>query len=187
MPFAAPLLVGTAASAGGAYSLGAAATAGLIGTGGAVTAGGLLTAASIGTTVAGTAISAVAASTAGKTEKAWQEYNAAITEQQAEAVKESALQEEKTHRKAGKRHLARMLVEGYSPMMLAETAGELESDALVIRRGGVLGEQRLKSQAGMERGKGAFARRAGRWRTGATLLSGGTRVADLYGRSKGYW
>jgi hypothetical protein len=178
MPFLAPLsgilfgFAGTAAGAGGF-----AAVPGL------VTAGNI----AIGATVASTAMSAKAQSDAGKTEKKWLEYNAAITEQQAEAFKQSALDEEKTHRKAGQRHLARMLVEGYDPLMLEETAGELEKDALMIRRGGTLGEQKLKSQAGMERGKGAFARRTGRWRSGATLLSGGTQAAGLYGTTKGYW
>ncbi len=97
------------------------------------------------------------------------------------------MQEEKTHRKAGKRHLARMLVEGFDPLILEETAGELEKDALMIRRGGELGEQKLTSQAVIERGKGAFARRAGRWRSGATLLSGGTKAIGTYGTYKGYF
>jgi len=150
---------------------------------------GLLTAGNValGTMAVSTAMTTKAQSDAGKTEKRWQEYNAAISEQTGKAIQESALHEEKTHRKAGRRHIARMIVEGYSPLMLEETAGEIEKDALIIRRGGVLGEQKLKSQAVTERGKGAFARRTGRWRAGATLLSGGTRMADLYGSSKGYW
>lgn len=157
----------------------------------------VLMATAIGTTVAGTVISAGAASQAGKTEQAWQEYNAAISEQQATATKEAATHEEKAHRKAGERHLARMralygkaglsITEGTPLLTLKETAGEIEKDALMIRRGGTMGEQRLISQAGMERAKGKFARRAGRWRTGATLLSGGSRIAELYGRGKGYW
>ena len=164
------------------------ATLGIIGlTSGTVNVWATLAMYSLAATAGSMYMQASAASQAGKTEQKWLDYNAAISEQQAEAVKESALYEEKTHRKAGKRHLARMIVEGYSPLMLEETAGEIEKDAMMIRRGGVLGEQKFKSQAIIERGKGKFARRAGRWRSGATLLSGGTRMANLYGSYKGYW
>jgi hypothetical protein len=79
------------------------------------------------------------------------------------------------------------ITEGTPLLTLEETAGEIEKDALMIRRGGIMEEQRLTSQAAIERSKGKFARRAGRWRTGATLLSGGSRMADLYGQAEGYW
>lgn len=146
-----------------------------------------LAAIGLATTATSMATQASAQRQAGETEKKWQEYNAAITEREAESTKQAAVYEEKAHRKRGKRLLSRMLVEGYSPLMMTETAGELEKDAQMIRRGGVLGEQRLTSQAAIERGKGKFARRAGRWRAGATLLSGGTKMASQYGAYKGYW
>jgi len=192
MAFVVPLLFGYAGTSVFAP------TSGLIGAGGQLTAGGLMAGAGMATTAVGTATAASAASQAGKTEKAWQEYNAAISEREAESAREAASYEELRHRKAGKRYIARMISEygkaglslapGETPYLtLEETAAELDKDAQLIRRGGVLSFQGLTSQAAIERGKGAFARRAGRWRAGATLLSGGTKMADIYGRYKGYW
>jgi hypothetical protein len=192
MPFVAPFLFGYAGTAAFAP------TAGLIGYGGAVTGAGLTTAGALAATGTSTAMQYSAASQAGKTEKAWQEYNAAISEREAKAAQESASYEEIAHRKAGRRYISRMIAEygkaglsiepGTTPYLtLEETAAEIEKDALLIRRGGTLSSQRFTSQAAIERGKGAFARRAGRWRSGATLLSGGTGMANIYGSYKGYF
>lgn len=179
MPFAAAIGTWLGASSATAASTGVAAYA-------------------IGTTAVGMGMQASAQHQAGKAKGKWQEYNAAISEREAEATKEAAIHEEKAHRKAGARHKARMralygkanlsIEPGTTPYLtLEETAGEIEKDAFMIRRGGILGEKRFRSQAGIERSKGKFARRAGRWRSGATLLSGSSRMADIYGRGKGYW
>lgn len=133
----------------------------------------------------------------GETEQAWHEYNAAISQQTAAAEREAAIHEEKQFRKEGVRHKARMralygkaelgISEGTPFLTLEETAGEIEKDALMIRRGGIIKEQKAISQAGLDIRKGRFARRAGRHRAYATLLSGGGRMANIYGRHKGYW
>ncbi len=134
-----------------------------------------------------------AAQAQAKSEAAWQEYNAKIAEREAKEVQTAAGFEERKQRKAGARLKARRITQAAKAGILPvgsfekvqeETASELEIDALIIRRGGETGAQRLTAEASLSRlsGRSALlrgraARRAGRIGAFATGLSGGSQLA----------
>jgi hypothetical protein len=134
-----------------------------------------------------------AAEAQAKSEAAWQEYNAKLAEREAVEAQEAAAYEESKHRKAGERLKARqrvMLGQGgvlpeLSAMdVLEETASELEMDALMIRRSGTVGAQRLTAGAQLSRMasrsallRGRSAKRAARNQMWATGLSGAGSLA----------
>lgn len=157
----AALLFGSAATVGGA-----AATAGLIGTAGAFALPTALTTAGIGLGVAGTLQAGREAEAAGRSQRAWDEYNAQLAERQAVEEQEAAAVEERKLRKGGARLKARQRVgfakagvtfEGSPMAVLEETASEIELDALQIRRGGQVGAQQQRAAAVLSRLKGKSA------------------------------
>ncbi len=131
----------------------------------------VLLAAGIGIQVAGTLQAGREAEAQGKSQAAWDEYNAKLAERQAVETQEAAAEEERKLRKGGARLKARQRVgfakagvtfEGSPMAVLEETASELELDALQIRRGGQVGAQELKASAVLSRLKGKSAILRGR-------------------------
>lgn len=132
-----------------------------------------------------------------KSEAQWAEYKAQLEEREATERQEAAAVEEKKHRKAGERLKARQRVAvgkaGVLPVgsvseVLEETASELETDALMIRRGGLTGAQRLREGAQLTRYAGRSAllrgrarRRASYYRMAGTGLGGASELAYRYG------
>ncbi len=128
-----------------------------------------------------------------ESEAAWSEYNAKVQERAATEEQTAAAFEERKQRKAGERLKARqravlgkagVLPEGSPLDVLEETATELEIDALLIRRGGQVGAQQLRSGAQLSRMtgrsaimRGRAAKRAGRLGAFATGVSGGSQLA----------
>lgn len=128
-----------------------------------------------------------------KEQAAWQEYNAKLAEREGTEAQAAAAHEERKHRKAGERLKARqrvalgkagVLPTGSALEVLEETATELEEDALMIRRGGQVGAQRLTAEAQLSRMtgrsallRGRAARRAGRTGAIATGLTGASQLA----------
>ena len=184
MPFLIPLAVGSAAVSGGA-----AATAGVIGAGGAVTAGALATTA---ITVAGTVIGAAAARDQAKTQEEVADANAAALAAKADQTAVVSAEEARLFKERGKRHQARLRVLGAkagvdptgTPLLQASsTAGELERERLFIKQGGRQAEFDLRLEEDIQRRRGKAARRAGAFRTGTTLITGGLRLADQIARN----
>ncbi len=134
-----------------------------------------------------------AAEAQGKSEAAWREYNAKLSEREATEAQATAAHEEKKHRKAGERLKARqrvaigkagVLPTGSLEDILEETASELEIDALNIRRGGEVGAQRLTAEAQLSRFagrsallRGRAAKRASRVQMAATGVGGAGQLA----------
>lgn len=143
-----------------------------------------------------------AAEVQGVSEAALRKYNAQLAEREAREAQEAAAYEETRFRKGGERLKATqrtryakagVTFEGTPSDVMEETASELERDALMIRRGGQVGAQRLTAEAALQRfaGKSALlrgtaARRASRWRMAATALSGGSQLLGQWGRYKGW-
>lgn len=133
-----------------------------------------------------------AAEAQAKSQAAWREYNAQLAEREAAEAQEAAAYEEKKFRRGGERLKARQRAlyakagvtpEGSPLEVTAETAREIEMDALMIRRGGMVGYQRYTAEAALSRiaGKSALlkgraARRASYWQMGATGAKG---IADI--------
>ena len=131
-----------------------------------------------------------------KSQAAFNEYNAQLAEREAAETQEAAAYEEEKFRKGGERLKARQRAlyakagvtpEGSPLEVMEQTAVELETDALLIRRGGTLGYQRLTAEAGLERMagrsallRGRAARRASRIGMFATGLSGASQLGYQY-------
>ncbi len=145
---------------------------------------------------AGKAAEAQAAS-----EAAWREHNARLADREAIEAREAAAHEELKLRKGGERLKATqrarfakagVTFEGTPEDVFEETATELEFDARMIRRGGLIGAQRFTAEAALERriGKSALlrgtaARRASRYGLAATAAGGAGAGLGFYGRYKG--
>ena len=144
-----------------------------------------------------------AAQAQAKSEAGLREYNAQIAEREAREAQEAAAYEEQKFRKGGERLKARqralyakagVTFEGSPLDVMEQTAVELETDALMIRRGGQLGARRLTAEAQLQRYagrsallRGRAARRAGRWGMAATGLGGGAQLGYQYGSMTGKW
>lgn len=129
----------------------------------------VLIAVGVGVGVAGSLQAGREAEAAGRSQAAWDEYNAQLAERQATEEQETAAKEERRFRKGGARLKAKQRVgfaqagvtfEGSPLAVLEETASELELDALEIRRGGQVGAQQLTAAAVLSRfsGKSAILR-----------------------------
>ena len=125
----------------------------------------------------------------GKSQRAIAEYNARIAELEATEKLDVASFEETKFRKAGERLKARQRVAfakaGVEPVgtpmdVLEETAIQLETDALMIRRGGQIGARGLTSEAQLQRisGRSAILRGKARKRA-ANIRALGTGISGL--------
>ena len=130
-----------------------------------------------------------------KDEAALDEYNAKLAEREATESKEAAAYEESKFRKGAERLKATqraryakagITFEGSPLDVMAQTASELEMDALMIRRGGQLGYQRYTAESELYKYagrsallRGRSARRASQWGMAATGMKGGSELAFL--------
>lgn len=143
-----------------------------------------------------------AAQVQAKSEAVWREYNAQLAERETIEAREAAALEESKLRAGGERLKATqrarfakagVTFEGTPEDVFEETATELEFDARMIRRGGLIGAQRFTAEAGLERliGKsallrGSAARRVSRYGQAATAVGGASDILGTYGRYKGW-
>lgn len=156
----------------------------------------------LGMQLAGQYRAGQAAEAQAESEAAMREYNARLAEREAAEAQEAAAFEERKLRKGGERlkatQRARIAKAGVtfegSPLdVMAETARELEMDALLIRRGGQLGAQRFTAEAALSRlaGKSALLRgraqrRAAQFGMAATAIGGTAGILGTYGKYKGW-
>jgi hypothetical protein len=158
----------------------------------------VLMAVGLGVGVAGTLQAGREAEAAGKSQAAWDEYNAKLAEREAVETQEAAAVEERKLRKGGARLKAKQRV-GFaqagvtfedSPMaFLEQTASEIELGALEIRRGGQVGAQQLKASAVLSRLKGKSAILRGRAKRRASFFQAaslGLMGAGSLGFGAGY-
>lgn len=146
----------------------------------------------IGLQVAGQVQAGREARAQGKSQEALREYNARLAEREAREARDVAAFEERRLRKGGERlkatQRARIAKAGVtfegSPLeAMEQTATELETDALLIRRGGLIGAQRFTAEAALSRVAGRSAllrgkakRRAATIGAFATGLGGAAQV-----------
>lgn len=131
-----------------------------------------------------------------ESESEWREYEAKLKEREATEAQAAAASEEKKHRKAGERKKARLRTQigqagilpiGSVELIAKEMGTEIEYDALMIRRGGTVGAQRLTAGAQLSRFagrsallRGRSARRASYYKMAGTGLGGGAGLAYRY-------
>lgn len=135
----------------------------------------------------GTGFSAMSSIQAGKQANAVAQYNAAVGEQEAVASEEKAAFDEAIHRDRTKKAISTIrtrigksgVTSPAQAQALEESIGAGELDALAIRHTGKIEAARARSGAALERMKGKSARRAGRVRAGASLLTGGAKLHKM--------
>lgn len=135
-----------------------------------------------GTMLAGTVISARSQYQQGKEERALYNQRAAVAEQEARAVTKATEHEARERGKKGRRDIARAKVlfakSGVKPKLgtprkvSEEIKEEYLRDMGFIQEGGATEAARLRSEAGLERGMGKSAYRAGRTGAFATAMTG---------------
>lgn len=160
-----------------------------------------LMATGIGLQVAGQVQAGREAKAFGESQAALREYNAQLAEREAIEAREAAAFEERKFRKGGERLKARQRLgfakagvtfEGSPLEVMEQTAIELETDALMIRRGGQLGARRLTAEAQLQRFagrsallKGRAARRASTISALSTGLVGGAQLGFTSAKLRG--
>jgi hypothetical protein len=127
---------------------------------------------------AGTTMSAISASNAAK-------YNADVAEQNAIAERNRAQYEENAHRRNVQKLLsaqralygkANVEMEGSPLLVMEDTAGQGELDALAIRFGGDIAAAKQRSAANLARMQGSSALTSGYVSAGTSLLTSASKV-----------
>lgn len=115
-------------------------------------------------------------------------YNAQLAERDAEISRQQSAVEEARVRRESARDIGRIRAgisksgvtfEGTPLLVLAESAEMAELDALNVRWTGENAVSASKSEATLQRMKGASAKKALPFAVGSTLLSGGADIASL--------
>lgn len=144
--------------------------------------------AAITTSVVGTGVSAYNQYQAGKAQNRIAQQNANNEEIEAAAAERDARIFANNQRAQGEKLLARqralyaksgVVMEGTPLLVQADTAAELEKEALEIERQGELTGYRRRAQARLDRMQGASAKRAGRYGAIGTILSGAGSAAGM--------
>ena len=134
---------------------------------------------------AGTAASAWGSIQGGRIQEATARMNARMEAQRAQEEQRAAALDEYRHRRETRRILSTqkslflkggVTMEGTPLDVIAETAGQAELDALMIRQYGVARSREAMGRAAIYRAGGRAAREAGYVRAGTTLLTGGGRI-----------
>ena len=136
--------------------------------------------------LAGSIIGAASALSAAKGQAAQSNYQAEVLRQQAQADRDKAAAEEEDFRRRQSRTAASrraalgasgVEIGSGSPLLVSQDfASEAELGALRIRHGGEVSATRAEQSAELQRFSGRNALRAGRFRAGASLLSGGIKA-----------
>ena len=136
------------------------------------------------------AVSATSQYQQGKFQEEMGEYNAALAKQEAESVKEAGEFEERETRVEGRRIRARQLLQfakgsvvpttGTPLLVGQETQADIEKDIKLQRYGYGLQYSRTLSRGKLASKEGKYAKRAGAWQAGTSLLTGAYRASSIY-------
>ena len=144
--------------------------------------------------IAGTALTGYGQYAAGQQEKANAEYNAKVQQQQAEQERKAAGYEAGLMGEEGRRLQARRRVlfakaglsgAGTPLLVLQDTASKIEQDIQTTLYGGERRARYYEAGAGLSLISGKSAARAGLFRAGSSLLSGGSDTYYRYKMMKG--
>ena len=158
------------------------------------TVGGTATAAQAATVAATAALAtggvmAYSSIQQGKFQEEMGEYNAALARREAESVEEADEFEQRETRAEGRRIRARQLLQwtggglvptGTYEEISMKTKADIEKDIKLQKYGFGLQKSRTLSRGKLEKQKGKYARRAGTWQAGTSLLTGAYRASSIY-------
>lgn len=146
-------------------------------------------------TVIATGYSAYSSYQQGKSQEAWNNYNAQLEDQNAQtAARDAAISANQTRRQNARvlgRQRAAFAANGVvedtgSPLLVeSEQAGYLEMGALEVERQGNMEAGRHRQEAVLDRMKGSIAMQAGKMEATGTVLSGLSTATNQYGHYKG--
>ncbi len=149
--------------------------------------------AAIGLFSAGVGMSAAGQHQAGEAQAAWLKYDSALAKREAEITEKKTSYEVASFRRQGEKFKAEqratvgasgVRLEGSPLEVLAETASEIERDALMTRYAGKVEEKRYMAQSALLKTQGKYAKKAANLGALTTLLTGAGTLG-LYGYSKG--
>jgi len=149
----------------------------------------------IGLYSAGIGMQAGGAYQAGEAQAAWLKYDAALAAREAEITKKKTSYEVASFRRQGEKFKAEqratvgasgVRLEGSPLESLAETASQIERDALMIRYSGKTEEQKYRMESKYLKTQAKYARKAGTLKAISTLLSGAGTLG-LYGYQQGWF
>lgn len=147
----------------------------------------------VGLLAGGTVMSAINQAKQGREDRAIYQQRAAVAEEEAKAVTKATGHQARERGKQGKRDIARAKVlfakSGVRPKVgtASRVSKEIEEEYLrdigFIMEGGATEAGRLRTEAGLERQKGASAYRASQWGAASTVMTGlGTTGIFAYER-----
>jgi len=126
---------------------------------------------------------------AGKAAKDWEEYNAKVSEREAEAASQKAAYEASKARREARRLRGRQMAllsksgtlssEGSPLLLMAESAANQELDIMMIEREGLITSQQKEQEAKAHIAYGKQEESFGRARATGSLLSGLTQTAQI--------
>ena len=131
---------------------------------------------------------------AGEAQAAWLNYDANLGTRKADITEKQRSYEVASFRRQGEKFKAEqratvgasdVRLEGSALETLAETASQIERDALMIRYRGKAEEQKYRMEAKQLKTQAKYARKAGTLKAISTLLSGAGTLG-LYGYQQGW-
>lgn len=136
----------------------------------------------------GSVFSAIGAMQQGKAASAAANYNASISERNAQIETMQASEDAERSRRASRRRIGAMraaygasgvTMEGSPLDVLEDSFAEGELDALTIQYQGRMAAENHRGEAVLSRMQGKAAKKAGFIRAGTSLLTGATKVAGM--------
>ena len=130
---------------------------------------------------------------AGEAQAAWLNYDAALAQREAEITAKKTSYEVAAFRRQGEKFKAEqratvgaagVRLEGSPLEVLAETASQIERDALMTRHIGKVQEQKYLMESKLLKTQAKYAKKAGRLGAATSLLTG-LGTLGLYGYEKG--
>lgn len=151
-------------------------------------------AALIGLFSAGIGMSAMGEKQKGEAQAAWLKYDSALAKREAEITEKKTSYEVASLRRQGEKFKAEqratvgasgVRLEGSPLEVLAETASEIERDALMTRYAGKVEEKKYMAQSALLKTQGKYAKKAGNLSALTTLISGAGALG-FYGYAQGW-
>lgn len=143
--------------------------------------------------VASAVVSAAGAIYSGQQQKKAAEYNAAVQEQQAQAIEDKAKYDEEMHRERVRKILSTQRAmygksgidtTGSPLLVMEDTFKQGEVDALAIRYGGDIQSAQARSAANLSRMQGKSLQTASYFQAGSSLLAGAGQAAGYFSGGK---
>lgn len=150
----------------------------------------------LGAVLAGSGLSMMSQLSAGSAAKGWGDYNAAVSREDARAIREATEYEAGKMAREGERIKGAqrtafakggVSIEGTPGAVMEDTAREINLDIAAIRHKGRTAANKMEAQAYIDEIKGKQAQTASYWGAGSTLLSGAGQAMTAKWGPRGFY